>query len=159
MLRRALARVHEIFNNQTIRSVLSKLRYSIFLVVFVVFIPHIRPSWFWPGFIVTILGELIQVWCFASLEKNRVLASKGLYMLTRNPMYLGRFFVLLGFLLLTGNISVILVFVVLYYFYMVNRVKREENKLRVVFGEEYEGYCRDVNRFVPSFRGVEWRTL
>lgn len=159
MLRSALARVHEIFNNKTIRSVVSKLRYSIFLVVFVVFIPHIRPSWFWPGFIVTIFGELIQVWCFASLEKNRVLASKGLYMLTRNPMYLGRFFVLLGFLLLTGNIWVILVFVVLYCFYMVNRVKREEKKLRVVFGEEYEGYCRDVNRFVPSFRGVEWRSL
>ncbi len=120
MLSNALERIHELFNNKTIRSVLSKLRYLVFLVVFIIFVPHIRPSWFWPGFIVTIFGEVIQVWCFASLEKNRVLADKGLYMLTRNPMYLGRFFVLLGFLLLTGNIWIILVFAVLYYFYMVN---------------------------------------
>ena len=159
MLSNALERTHELFNNKAIRSVLSKLRYLVFLVVFIIFVPHIKPSWFWPGFIVTIFGEVIQVWCFASLEKNRVLADKGLYMLTRNPMYLGRFFVLLGFLLLTGNIWIILVFAVLYYFYMVNRVKREEKKLRVVFGEEYEGYCRDVNRFIPSFKGIDWRSL
>ena len=159
MLSNALERIHELFNNKTIRSVLSKLRYLVFLVVFIIFVPHIRPSWFWPGFIFTIFVEVIQFWCFASLEKNRVLADKGLYMLTRNPMYLGRFFVLLGFLLLTGNIWIILVFAVLYYFYMVNRVKREEKKLRVVFGEEYEGYCRDVNRFIPSFKGIDWRSL
>ena len=159
MLSNVVERTHELFNNKTIRSVLSKLRYLVFLVVFIIFVPHIRPSWFWPGFIVTIFGEVIQVWCFASLEKNRVLADKGLYMLTRNPMYLGRFFVLLGFLLLTGNIWIILVFAVLYYFYMVNRVKREEKKLRVVFGEEYESYCRDVNRFIPSFKGIDWRSL
>lgn len=159
MLNNTVDRIHGLFNNETIRSVLSKLRYAIFLLAFIIFIPHIRPSWFWPGFIVTIFGELIQVWCFASLEKNRVLANKGLYMLTRNPMYIGRFFVLLGFLLLTGNIWIILAFVVLYYFYMVNRVKREEKKLEVVFGEEYKGYCRNVNRFLPSLRGIDWRSM
>ena len=159
MPRNAPAWIHDVFNNKTIRLVLSKLRYVLFLGVFILFIPHIRPSWFWTGFIVTLFGELIQVWCFASLEKNRVLANKGLYGLTRNPMYLGRFFVLLGFLLLTGNVWIVLAFAVLYYFYMVNRVKREENKLRVFFGEEYKGYCRDVNRFVPSFKGNDRGSL
>lgn len=156
---KGLERVHTLFNNETIRLVLSKLRYVLFLAVFIIFIPFIRPSWFWPGFIVTMFGEVIQVWCFASLEKNRVLANRGLYKLMRNPMYAGRFFVLLGFLLLTGNIWIVLIFTVLYYFYMVNRVKREEKKLRVVFGEAYDGYCRDVNRFIPSFRGGNWRSL
>jgi len=159
MPNKGLERVHTLFNNETIRLVLSKLRYVLFLAVFIIFIPFIRPSWFWPGFIVTMFGEVIQVWCFASLEKNRVLANRGLYRLTRNPMYAGRFFVLLGFLILMGNIWIVLVFTVLYYFYMVNRVKREEKKLRVVFGEAYDGYCRDVNRFIPSFRGGNWRSL
>ncbi len=159
MLKKALARIHDLFNNKTIRSVLSKLRYLVFLVVFIIFVPFIRPLWFWPGFFVTLFGELIQVWCFASLEKNRVLANRGLYMLTRNPMYLGRFFVLLGFLVLAGNIWIIIFFTVLYYFYMVNRVRREEKKLREVFGEAYEGYCRDVNRFVPSLKGIDWRSF
>ena len=80
-------------------------------------------------------------------------------MLMRNPMYIGRFFLLLGCLLITGNVWVILVFVVLYYFYMVNRVKREERKLRILFGQAYEDYCGDVNRFVPSFRRVDWKSL
>jgi protein-S-isoprenylcysteine O-methyltransferase Ste14 len=159
MLDNIVGRTHEIFNNKMLRSVLLKLRYPIFLVAAVILITQIEPSWFLPGLIVCLFGEFIQLWCFASLDKNKTLAIKGPYMLTRNPMYIGRFFLLLGCLLLAGNIWVILVFTVLYYFYMVNRVKREEKKLRVVFGEAYGDYCEDVNRFVPSFKGTDWRSL
>jgi uncharacterized protein YggT (Ycf19 family) len=74
-------------------------------------------------------------------------------------MYIGRFFLLFGCLLLAASIWVIVVFVVLYYFYMVNRVQREEKKLRPLFGEAYENYCLKVNRFVPSFKGVDWESL
>jgi len=151
--------VHDIFNNKRARSILLKLRYPICLVCLIILIPQIKPAWFLPGFIISLFGELIQLWCFASLDKNKTLAAKGLYMLMRNPMYIGRFFLLLGCLVLTGNIWVVLVFAVLYYFYMVNRVKREEAKLRVVFGQVYEDYCRDVNRFVPSFKGSDRRSL
>lgn len=151
--------VHDIFNNERARSILLKLRFPISLVCLIILIPQIKPAWFLPGFIISLFGELIQLWCFASLDKNKTLAAKGLYMLTRNPMYIGRLFLLLGCLLLTGNIWVVLVFTLLYYFYMVNRVKREEAKLRVTFGQVYEDYCRDVNRFVPSFKGVDWRSL
>lgn len=159
MLDNIVNRTHAIFNNKTLRLVLLKLRYLIFLVFFIILIPQIKPSWFLPGFIMSLFGELIQLWCFASLDKNRTLAVKGPYMLMRNPMYIGRFFLLLGCLLLAGDMWVMLVFIVLYYFYMVNRVKREEGKLRVLFGKAYENYCRDVNRFVPSFKGVNWRSL
>ena len=159
MFDNAVNRTHELFNNKTMRSVLLKLRYPIFLILFVILIPQIKPSWFLPGFFVSLFGELIQLWCFASLDKNKTLAVQGPYMLMRNPMYIGRFFLLLGFLFLTGNIWIILVFVVLYYFYMVNRVKREEKKLRVVFGEAYENYCSDVNRFVPSLKRVDLKSL
>ena len=159
MLDNVVNRIHEIFNNKTLRSVLLKLRIPIFLVFFIILISQIKPTWFLPGFIISLFGELIQLWCFASLDKNKTLAAKGLYMLMRNPMYIGRFFLLLGCLLLTGNIWVILIYIVFYYFYMVNRVKREERKLRVVFGQVYEDYCRDVNRFVPSLRRVDLKSL
>ena len=151
--------IHDVFNNKRARSILLKLRYPIFLVLFVLFIPQIKASWFFLGFTISLFGELIQLWCFASLDKNKTLAAKGPYILIRNPMYIGRFFLILGGLLLAGNIWVMLVFVLVYYFYMVNRVRREEVKLRAVFGEAYEGYCRDVNRFVPSFEGIDWRSL
>jgi len=159
MTNNAVDRIHEIFNNKGVRYVLLKLRYPIFLIAIIILILNIKPAWFPVGFIVALFGELIQLWCFASLDKNRMLAVKGPYMLMRNPMYIGRFFLLLGVLLLAGNGWIIFIFIVVYYFYMVNRVKREEKKLRVVIGEEYEGYCRDVNRFIPSFRGGNWRSL
>jgi len=42
---------------------------------------------------------------------------------------------------------------------MVNRVKREEAKLQPLFGESYRKYCQKVNRFVPSFKDVDWGSL
>ncbi len=159
MFNNAVSRAHEIFNNKMMRSFLLKFRYPIFLIAAILLITQINPSWFLPGFIVCLFGESIQLWCFASLGKNRTLAVKGPYMFTRNPMYIGRFFVLLGCLLLAGNVWLIAVFVVLYYFYMVNRVQREEKKLQPLFGEVYENYYRKVNRFAPSFKGVDWESL
>ena len=159
MFNNAVGRAHEIFNNKMMRSFLLKFRYPIFLITAILLITQINPSWFLPGFIVCLFGESIQLWCFASLDKNRTLAVKGPYMFIRNPMYIGRFFVLLGCLLLAGNVWLIAVFVVLYYFYMVNRVQREEKKLQPLFGEAYENYCRKVNRFAPSFKGVDRESL
>ena len=159
MLDGAVSRTHEIFNNKTLRSLCLRWRYLIFLLAIIVLIKHIEPYWFLPGLMVCSFGELIQLWCFVSLDKNRTLATKGPYVLTRNPMYMGRFFLLLGCLLLTGSIWLVCLFVVLYYFCMVNRVQREEGKLRRVFGKAYEDYCRKVSQFVPSFRGVDWRSL
>ena len=54
-------------------------------------------------------GEAIQLWCFASLDKGRTLAFNGPYALVRNPMYLGRYFILLGGLMLLGNAWLLLV--------------------------------------------------
>ena len=71
-------------------------------------------------------GELIQLWSFASLDKNSDLAIRGPYALVRNPMYLGRYFILLGFLILLGAWWVLVVYSVVYWFYMDTRVEREE---------------------------------
>lgn len=68
-------------------------------------------------------------------------------------MYLARFLHLLGCLMFLGNWVVLLVFGILYYFYMVNRVRREEARLIEIFGESYQEYCRRVSRFIP-FHGI-----
>ncbi|MDY6952608.1 MAG: isoprenylcysteine carboxylmethyltransferase family protein [Thermodesulfobacteriota bacterium] len=159
MLDGVVSRAHDVFNNKTLRSLWLRLRYPLFLLAIIVLLRHIKSAWFLPGLIVCLLGELIQLWCFAALDKNKTLAMKGPYTLTRNPMYLGRFFLLLGCLLLTGSIWLVCLYAVLYYFYMVNRVQREERKLRQVFGKAYEDYCRKVNRFLPSIKGVAWESL
>jgi hypothetical protein len=159
MYAKVMRKVDLVFNDETIRSFLDKFRYAICAFFLVLLLPQIQASLLLPGFLVSLFGESIQILSFGSLNKNRTLATRGLYSLTRNPMYIGRFFLLLGGLLLIGRMWIIPVFTVLYYFYMINRVKREETNLREIFGEGYESYCCQVNRFVPSFNGFNWKSL
>ncbi|MDQ8036623.1 MAG: methyltransferase [Pedobacter sp.] len=106
---------------------------------------------FWIAFAVAMIGEFIQLWCFASLDKNSTLAFRGPYAFVRNPMYLGRYFIVLGVLLLLDRwqIPVIVIYTLLYWFYMANRVKREEALLKQVFGQDYANYCAEVRAFLP----------
>ncbi len=156
-----LSAVHRLFNNKAVRKFLLLLRVPLAIGVLVLMSTMIDPAYFWAGFIVTAVGEFIQVWCFSALKKKKILAVKGLYVLVRNPMYLGRYLILFGFFLLLGpkSLWLLIVFTVIYYFYMFNRVKREEAVLIDIFGESYQQYCRDVNRFFPSFKNVDWKSL
>jgi hypothetical protein len=65
-------------------------------------------------------------------------------------MYLGRFFIILGALGLLASGRLLLLYPVVYYFYMVNRVKREEARLREALGTPYAEYCAAVRRFLPG---------
>jgi steroid 5-alpha reductase family enzyme len=152
----ALAAIHRLFNNQKLRKVLLALRFPLALAALVILAICARPRYFVLGAAISAVGELLQVWCFAALKKKQVLAVKGPYVFVRNPMYLGRYLLILGGVLLAGNLWVVAGFTVLYYFYMVNRVKREEAILNGIFGESYARYCREVNAFLPSFRNVNW---
>lgn len=147
-----LREIHRLFNHPGIRRFLRKFRVPLAVAAGVLLILRIEPGWFLPGLAVSFLGELIQLWCFASLHKKKELAANGPYALVRNPMYLGRYFLILGALMLAGRPWLPVVYTVLYYFYMSNRVKREEEVLRGLFGREYEEYCAEVSRFVPALR-------
>ncbi len=145
-----LDKVHAIFNHPGLRKVWVKSRVPIGLAIVAVVLWRMNPRWLWPGFGVSMVGELIQLWCFASLNKSVDLACNGPYTVVRNPMYLGRFLIILGAVMLLGNAWLVLAYVVVYYFYMVNRVKREEVKLRPILGAPYADYCAKVNRFLPG---------
>jgi protein-S-isoprenylcysteine O-methyltransferase Ste14 len=142
--------IHRLFNNATLRKVLVRSRVLLGVAVVAAIIWYMDPAWLLPGFLVSMFGEAIQLWCFASLDKGRTLAFNGPYAIVRNPMYLGRYFILLGGLMLLGQWWVVAAFTVVYYFYMVNRVKREEEYLRGPLGEPYVDYLRTVNRFLPG---------
>ena len=150
MYTKALNIIDFLLNHRSILIFMNRLRYPICLFLLILLLFYIKRSLLLPGFLISLFGELIQIWSFASLDKNRKLATKGLYSLTRNPMYIGRFFLLAGLLILINKIWIILLFTVLYYFYTSNRVRREETKLHEIFGEEYKSYSSRVKRFMPS---------
>ena len=129
MPKNLLNRINSIFNDKKIRKTLLKLRLPLGIIAFVVIAFLIKPAWFFPGLVVSALGELAQVWCFSTIKTRKKLTVAGPYMFVRNPMYLSRFLLIFGILLMTGNPWIMLVFVILYYFYMVNRVRREEKDL------------------------------
>jgi len=119
--------------------------------------------WLWAGMAITLFGEAIQLWSASHLSKDKTLATSGPYSYVRNPMYLGRFFVLLGFVAMIQQAwwtqaqichipMVVVGYIVLFALYAKGRVGREEARLRVLFGEDYALYCREVPRFLPRIR-------
>lgn len=139
-----------IFHHPGLRKFLVTLRAPIALIGVLLMAKYANRDWLLAGFLVSMLGEFIQVWCFASLDKASTLAVRGPYTMVRNPMYLGRYFIILGFLMLLGNWWLLAAYSVLYWLYMDARVQREEKRLRPIFGEPYDRYCATVRRFVPG---------
>ncbi len=147
--------INELFNNRKIRKFLLKLRLPIALVLFIVFLPHTRQDWFLPGLIVSILGEMLQVWCFSTIKTHKKLTIIGPYMFVRNPMYIGRFFLIFGILMMAAIPWLLGIFTIIYWFYMTNRVRREEALLTELFGEDYLDYQKEVRPYLPTFG--KWR--
>lgn len=143
-------------NNPLFRSIqIAAGRCAIYLSILVL-VPYVyaatRPL-LWPAVVIVAFGEFLQLWAAANLNKNAFVAHTGPYVLMRNPMYAGRFFVILGCLLLVGHhLYVIPAFVALYVIYVQSRVLREEDRLRADLGEPYIDYCRRVNRWLPVKR-------
>lgn len=152
-------RIHAVFNHAAVRAPFAAWRVPAEILVFALLIPRVQPGWFLAGLPISLVGALGQTWCFACIHKRKTLACRGPYALCRNPMYLARFALVFGALMFVGSPWLLVAFSVVYYFYVVNRVDREEIRLRALFGEEYERYCGAVNRFVPSLRGTAGNRL
>jgi protein-S-isoprenylcysteine O-methyltransferase Ste14 len=86
------------------------------------------------------------------------LVTDGFFRHSRNPLYLGNLIVLLGLFIIHGNPWVYALGVPFFLFAYSAIVAAEEAYLRGKFGEEYEEYCRQVNRWLPDFRGLR-RTM
>jgi protein-S-isoprenylcysteine O-methyltransferase Ste14 len=152
LLNAMLTSIRSFFNNPGVRRTYVRLRVplAIIAIAALVLSGALRRDWLLAGFVVSMFGEFIQLWSFASLDKNSDLAIRGPYAMVRNPMYLGRYFILLGFLMLLGVWWILVVYTVVYWFYMDTRVEREEAHLRPIFGPRYDEYCARVRRFIPG---------
>lgn len=76
------------------------------------------------------------------------LVTWGIYDFTRNPMYLGMLFVLIGWALYLGN-ALAFLFLPAFIFYM-NRfqIEPEERALTALFGPEFLEYASRVRRWI-----------
>jgi protein-S-isoprenylcysteine O-methyltransferase Ste14 len=83
------------------------------------------------------------------------LVQTGFFAHTRNPMYVGNYLIMLGFVLLYGSLWGYIVIIPLFTLVYYAIVKNEESYLEEKFGQEYAEYCARVNRFIPNFRGLQ----
>lgn len=151
-----------------------KYRNGIFPVTFLVFMMALRPKIVFDrprldyllrvsGYLVALSGEIVRLVTigFAYIErggkKRQVYASalvrKGMYGLTRNPIYVGNLLIVTGITMATGVPLAYLTAIPFFYFVYQAIISAEENFLRKQFGRPYEEYCAKVPRFLPALRG------
>lgn len=82
------------------------------------------------------------------IAENR-LKTDGIYAYVRNPMYTGWLFLIFGAVLLWHNVWLLAVLPVDWLIMTAVLIRTEEQWLLRLYGEEYEAYCRRVNRCFP----------
>lgn len=81
-------------------------------------------------------------------DKPTALVTGGLFRLTRNPMYLGMFLLLLGTAILLGTLTPLVVPFAFAYVISTRFIRFEEAFMAEQFGEPYVSYCRTVRRWL-----------
>lgn len=79
-------------------------------------------------------------------EDPDVLITSGLFNYSRNPIYLGIFFILLGLEIFLGSLITFLFPIVLVIF-LNQIIKNEEKRLEILFGDNYIKYKKEVRRW------------
>lgn len=83
------------------------------------------------------------------------LNTEGIYSVTRNPLYLGNYFMMLGVTMFPGNVWVCLVFTLAFWLYYERIIMAEEAFLAEKFGSAYEQFSATTPAFIPKLSN--WR--
>jgi protein-S-isoprenylcysteine O-methyltransferase Ste14 len=124
------------------------------LVILALFLSRFDPRFLIPGIMLVTIGELIRIWAAGHLRKEEVLTTGGPYRFVRNPLYIGSFFIAIGFCLVSGSIWVWIIVIAYFLLVYVPVVKYEESVLREKF-PEFINYSSRVPAFVPTLYPYE----
>lgn len=82
------------------------------------------------------------------------LVTEGIFRHCRNPLYVGNILMLLGVGVLANSLYYVAIMIPLFLFIYQAIVLAEEDFLRKKFGAGFDAYCKDVNRWWPTFGGL-----
>ena len=105
------------------------------------------------GLIITVMSQqqMGSSWrAIVAKSKRTELIKHGLFKYSRNPVYMGTLILFFSVVILFPHILMLICF--LFAYSSIELLVRfdEEPHLRKVHGEEYESYCKRVNRFIPK---------
>jgi protein-S-isoprenylcysteine O-methyltransferase Ste14 len=102
-----------------------------------------------------ILGEAIRVWASGHLMRTQELTTSGPYAHVRDPLYLGRLLLLVGFCLMAWGYAWVLLLIglgVFFFNYMPRKYRKEMTRLEDLYGDEYRQYAAYARSLVPRFK-------
>ena len=119
-----------------------------------------RTSWvLWgAGFVLILIGEWIRlagVAAAGTVTRRRSrdvqrLVTYGIFNYVRNPLYVGNFFIWMGFVLISGVLWFLPLAVLIFAIEYTLIVRYEEGVLESIFGQEYLEYKRSTPRWIPT---------
>jgi protein-S-isoprenylcysteine O-methyltransferase Ste14 len=107
------------------------------------------PAWIAAGAAVGAVGLAIRAAAAGHLRKYERLATTGLYARTRNPLYLGSFFLAAGAAVAARSWWVAALVVGYLAAFYPAVMRREEDDLRARYGATFDAYARRVPRLFP----------
>lgn len=108
-----------------------------------------RPVTLLVGALISLFGLSLRAWAAGHIKKNDALAISGPYAYTRNPLYLGSFFLGLGFTIGSGRWLLGLLFAALFLGIYLPVMRVESRTMAQLFGDSYEPYAAAVPLFFP----------
>ena len=107
------------------------------------------------GSIIIVAGEGIRVWASGHLIRNEEVTTSGPYAYVRDPLYLGRVLLLIGFCIMAWGYNWIILLLGLGVFflnYMPRKYHKEMARLEKLFGEDYKDYASYTHSLLPRLR-------
>ena len=118
--------------------------------------------------ILAIIGIVLSIWSIVYMKnvgggnpfdafnhevapRTSSLMTDGPYGICRNPMLLGVFIYHIGVLIALLSVESLLIFIIEVLIMNV-QVKKEEQRLKIDFGKDYEEYVKNSNRFFPKLK-------
>src|ERR1043166_1772845 len=101
------------------------------------------------GLPVALLGLMFRALAAGVIRKDSMLATSGVYALTRNPLYFGSSLLATGFAIMSANESAAALIIVPFGLIYPTVMLREEDHLSRLFPDEFRIYKAQVPRFFP----------
>jgi protein-S-isoprenylcysteine O-methyltransferase Ste14 len=124
------------------------------LAIIVLFFARPTPGSIVFGTIFGFLGLAVRAYAAGYLHKQKILTVTGPYTYTRNPLYLGSAFLVLGVGIAAHSwVSALILWSYFGLFYF-TVMRREEQELRAQHGQAFEAYASAVPLFLPRISTV-----
>lgn len=114
------------------------------------------------GAALVLFGECVRFWAAGHLYKTKELITSGPYRFTRNPLYLGRLFILTGVGVMAWRsdglnlLALLIGWVIFFGYYLPRKERIEPARLESIHGEGYARYFANVPALFP--RITPWGT-